>query len=283
MLHKIETSLYHADLKRIIILSIIFFIGIGINASEAADIEKIPMITHMGFMKSQSHHTPEPPKELILGITITNKAYYKISSNTTIINTGTLNKGLNEIGIDTAKLFNSPGTYAYILETKSGQWNFKYEIILDIRLDTPVPNSKPKPKPPTPGPGELIEPVELTPGKPIRYDLSMYIKGRRVAKIRKMAPRRVIDRTQRKIEKIIEESKKDPRARNADNPAVIHIPSMNLNIVGPIVPLIKPFLKKKRPPPPNNRQLKLSFMKKEKSGTLKKVKAVIRLQSRIIK
>jgi hypothetical protein len=285
MLRRIENSLNHIGLKKVIILSIFFFMGIGIDANETANPGKMPIITHIGFLKNQFHNTREPPKELILEITINNKAYYKISSNIKTISAGIINKGLNRVRIDAAELFNAPGTHVYILKTNLDRWNFKYEITLDIQLDTPVPDSHPIPVPPTPGPEGPVKPEEiLQTNVPIRYDLSMYIEGRLLAKTRKLAPRRVIDRTNRQIREALEAGKKErPRDNDPKNPAAIHIPSLNMNITGPLAPLIKLFLKKKGPPPPNNRQLGLSFWKKEKSGTLKKVEAVIRLQSRIIK
>ena len=285
MPQKIENSLNHIGLKTVIILSIFFFMGIGIDASETANPGKMPVITHIGFLKNQFHNTREPPKELILEITITNKAFYKIFSNIKTISTGMINKGLNRVGIDAAELFKAAGTHVYILETKFDQWNFKHEITLDIQLDTSVPNAHPVPVPPTPGPEEPAKPEEFRHANvPTRYDLAMYIKGRLAAKTRKLAPRRVIDRTNRKIRESLEAGKKEPpRDNDPRNPAAIHIPSMNMNVTGPLVPLVKLFLKKKGPPPPNNRQLGLSFWKKEKSGTLKKIEAVIRLQSRIIK
>ena len=285
MLRKIENSLYHTGLKKVIILSIFFFMGIGIDANETANPGKIPVITHIGLLKNQFHNTREPPKQLILEITINNKAYYKISSNTTTISSGMIDKGLNRVGIDAEELLKAPGSHVYILETNFDQWNFRYEITLDIQLDTPVPDAHPVPVPPTPTTGEPVKPEEFPQSNvPIGYDLSMYIKGRLLAKTRKLAPRRVIDHTQRQIIKALEADKKN-RLRDNDpkNPAAIHIPSMNMNITGPLVPLVKLFLKKKGPPPPNNRQLGLSFWKKKKAGTLKKVEAVIRLQSRIIK
>lgn len=273
------------DLKKVIILSIIFFMGIGINASETANPGKMPVITHIGFLKNQFHNTHEPPKVIILEIIITNKAYYKISSNTSTISAGMINKGLNRVEIEAGELFKVPGTHVYILETNFDQWNFRYEITIDIQLDTPVPDSHPVPVPPAPGPEEPVKSEEFPQiNVPIGYDLSMYIKGRLVAKTRKLAPRRVIDRTNREIREYFEASKKEPpRDNDPKNPAAIHIPSMNMNITGPLIPFVKLFLKKKGPPPPNNRQLELSFWKKEKSGTMKKVEAVIRLQSKTIK
>ena len=205
MLPKSENSLYHMDFKKVIILSIFFFMGIGIDANETANPGKMPIITHIGFLKNQFHNTREPPKELILEITINNKAYYKISSNIKTISAGIINTALNRVGRDAAELFNAPGTHVYILETKFDRWNFKYEITLDILLDTPVPDSHPVPVPPTPGPEEPVKPEEfLQSNVPIRYDLSMYIKGRLLAKTRKLAPRRVIDRTKRQIKKALE-------------------------------------------------------------------------------
>jgi hypothetical protein len=284
MLKKIEHSLNHIGLKKVIILSILFFMGIGIEASETANPGKMPMITHIGLQKNQFHNTHESPKVLILEITITNKAFYKIFSNIKTISAGMIDKGLNRVGIDAAELFNAPGTHVYILETKFDRWNFRYEITLDIQLDTPVPDSHPVPVPSTPGIEGPVKPGEFPQTNvPIGYDLAMYIKGRLVAKTRKLAPRRVIDRTNRKIREALEAGKKErPRDNDPKNPAAIHIPSMNMNVTGPLVPLVKLFLKKKGPLPPNNRQLALSFWKKEKSGTLKKIEAVIRLQSRII-
>jgi hypothetical protein len=285
MLQKSENSVYHICIKKVIILSIFLFMGIGIDANETANPEKMPVITHVGFQKNQFHNTHKPPKKIILEITITNKAFYKIFSNTKTISAGMIDKGLNRVGIDAAELFKAPGTHVYILETNFEQWNFRYEITLDIQLDAPVPNAHPVPVPPTPGPKEPIKPEEFTQTNvPIGYDLAMYIRGRLLAKTRKLAPRRVIDRTNRKIREALEAGKKErPRDNDPRNPAAIHIPSLNMNIAGALAPLAKLFLKKKGPPPPNNRQLGLSFWKKEKSGTLKKIEAIIRLQSRIIK
>ena len=273
------------DLKKVIILSIFFFMGIGIDASETANPENMPVITHIGFLKNQFHNIHEPPKNIILEITVNNKAYYKISSKTVTISAGMINKGLNRVEIDAGELFKASATHVYILETNIDQWNFRYEITLDIQLDTPVPDSHPVPVPPAPGPEEPVKPEEFPQTNvPIGYDLAMYIKGRLVAKTRKLAPRRVIDRTNRKIKEVLEAAKKErPRDNDPKNPAAIHIPSMNMNVTGPLVPLVKLFLKKKGPPPPNSRQLVFSLWKKEKSGTLKKIEAVIRVQSRIIK
>lgn len=238
--------------KNKIIPLIIFFLSIGGYP------KKLPMITGIGFIEGMSYSTAAPPAELIIGIDITNDALYKLSHRDKTVKGGHLKKGANRVGIESRHLFKTPGTHIYILETKAGQFNFRYEITIEIKLDLPPPR-------------EISLEIETV--KPFQYETEVYIDGRLAFKTRKKVYGAVSDSTKKAIKRAVEAGP----AHYADpqNPAALSIP---------VLAIIRNILKKgKAPPAPKPRVISITFREKDKAGVQKKVRAELELHYRILK
>lgn len=266
-------------IKRIVISIIIFFLGIGVDTGWAIERKKLPIITDIGLIKEIPDKTVEPPGELSIGITITNDAFYKLLYKSEMIKGGTLKKGFNRVEIKAENLFKESGTHVYILETKADQYGFKYEITIDIQLETAatevspapsVPVVQSSPKPDSPDPKKSIESGERAAA--IQYDLSMYVGGRFIARTRKEEYGSVFESSMKGIQEAIESNRGHPG--DTVNPTALSIP---------ILPLIKALLKKKKSSArPQPRAMRVVFLREDKAGASKKVNAVISLQSRVI-
>jgi hypothetical protein len=264
--------------KRIVISFIIFSPVIGVGTGRVIEREKLPIITDIGLIKEIPDKTSELPEELSIGITITNDAFYKLLHKSEILKGGTLKKGLNRLGINAENLFKESGTHVYILETKADQYGFKYEITIDIQLETAaevspapsVPAVQSSSKPGSPDPKIATEPGERAAA--IQYDLSMYVEGRFIARTRKEEFGSVFESSMKGIQKAIESEPGHPG--DTVNPTALSIP---------ILPLMKAILKKKRTSAhPQPRAIRMVFIQEDKGGASKEVNAVISLKSRVI-
>jgi len=247
-----------------IIIPVIFVFIISISGYAdgltSKEREKLPLITGIGFIDGNSYKPSAPPKELILGIDITNNAHYKLLYKDKMIKGDRLTKGSNRIGIESQHLFKASGTHLYILETKAGQFKFKYEITIDIALDAPPP---PKIS------------LEIETIKPFQYETEMYIDGRLAVKTRKKVYGVISDSMRRDIKRAMEST--------PQNPAAVTNPNSIATFQIPLSAILDLFKRGKASPLPKPRRISLSFREKDKSGTQKKVNAEIKLQYRILK
>ena len=242
---------------------IFFFLCINILARDpgSKNMETPPIITGIGFIDGSSYKPSAPPEALLLGIDITDDANYKLSYGDKIINGGLLKKGSNRVGIGAQDLFKASGTHVYLLETKAGEFNFKYEIIIDITLKLPPP---PKIS------------LEIDSVKPFQYETEMYIDGRLAFKTRKWQDGVISDSMKRDIKRALEA---DPQ-----NPAAISNPNTIATIQIPVTSIINSIFKRRKfSSLPKPRRISLSFLEKDKAGTRKKVNAELELHYRILK
>jgi len=79
---------------------------------------KAPIILGIDFIEDQRFESIYPPSEIRIGIQIREKAYYKFSLGSDVIEAGLFMPGLNVINIEARSLFNRSGGHVFFWRSK---------------------------------------------------------------------------------------------------------------------------------------------------------------------
>jgi hypothetical protein len=121
---------------------------------------KFPDVLVVSMVRDKKNPGPMPPRELMLGLEVTNDCLYRFSDASGIMGGGMLHKGFNILTIPTSGYFDHSGSHAYSLDLKSGDIRVRKEITVSVSM-TPEPAPTPQ--------------QEITETKGMAYDLSMYV------------------------------------------------------------------------------------------------------------
>lgn len=99
--------------------------------------EKYPLVMDIALIKGEIYSQPAPPAKVVLGVDITNDAFYKLYDVNNVIEGGLFKKGFNLISIEAYNFFEKSGVYRYFLDLKADDLILKKEIEIDIQLDLP--------------------------------------------------------------------------------------------------------------------------------------------------
>lgn len=223
---------------------------------------KYPLITETALIDGKIYNSSIQPAKIVIGIDIKNGAYYKLSDRNNIIKGGLLKRGFNIISITADDLFKKSGSHIYFLDLKADDLFLKKEIEIDIKLDSHEQIKEPENK---------IENPE--------YKLFMFIGDELIISRKKLAyslPLKI-------------EMPPWPKDYKPFGPADKTNPAFNsfsiFSAVGAIYQLIKGLKTKKSPeklasPIQKQKQITITFIRKNLEGVAKEVKAVITLKTR---
>jgi hypothetical protein len=147
----------------IILFSFLFSISIPIQAQESSI--DIVLIDKRDTGKND---VPPLPEKLIIGVTTNSDWFFKLTTESGVVEAGALKNGMNMISIPAAPLFEKPGfrSFNYVLEIKAGDKILQKIITLDVsvKFDSPAPSDEAK--------------AMQDPGKTRYYEISMFIGDR---------------------------------------------------------------------------------------------------------
>lgn len=228
------------------------------------------MITDIGLIAKMSQNGSTPPAKLVIGVDITKDVYYKLSDEENVIKGGLFYKGLNLIYIEAYSFFEKSGKRAYFLDLKAGDFILRKEIEIDIQLDLPAD-------------GERVYEKTKNKTKNPEYKLSMFIGDELVVSSKKFY-----------YDKISFEFKLPPAQVNY-RPFILPDetePTANsfsiFSALGLAYGLIKKLKAqkskgKRAAPVQKQKQITVTFVRKNYEGVEKEVKAVITLKTKDIK
>jgi hypothetical protein len=132
---------------------------------------KFPWVNGVSMIKAVSGEIIMPEGILPLVVEITNPALFKFSEGGAVLKAGALNAGFNIIALDANTLFLGSGRHIYRLEVKAAGFVLAREIVLDVD----IASTRPKP---------VLQSQAQT-GRPLEYQLTLFIDGRAVMSSRK--------------------------------------------------------------------------------------------------
>jgi hypothetical protein len=205
-----------------------------------------------------------PPDRLVIGIDLTENAYYKLSDKENVIKGGLFKKGPNFIDIEANDLFKKSGTHVYSLDLKVGEFVLREKIEIDIQLDFDDVDVQSKNKAENP-----------------EYELSMFIGDRLVLSSKKFLPKNLSF----EIEKPPLPENYGPfyEVRGRDKNPMLNSFSI-IDAVGAAYGLIKKMIDKKRmrkteQPLKKYRQQTVAFIRRDSEGISREIHALITLKS----
>jgi hypothetical protein len=128
-----------------------------------------PLITDLFLVEQNNSSTFTPPASIVIGVEITNPAYYKIVKNDQIILGSMFHKGFNILRIDASSLFSQPGIHVYHLQLKKGELELTREIRMDVDVSSPQFRTSPQAE-----------------TKKIEYTLSLFVEDDMISSVRKI-------------------------------------------------------------------------------------------------
>lgn len=94
-----------------------------------------PVIREIGLIDSESYRGPLPPARLIVGLEVSQDAYYKLTHNRTVLKGGLFLKGYNSFSLEAGHLFARSGSHTYTLELKVNDHIRRQEFEIAIAMD----------------------------------------------------------------------------------------------------------------------------------------------------
>lgn len=233
--------------------------------------EEYPLIDEVTLINGRKYIGPAPPSNLIIGISIANDAYYKLSEEENILKGGLLKKGFNLISIEADHLFEKSGRHIYFLDVKSGDFILRKEIEIDIQLKSGKEEKGKESK-----------------AKNIEYKLSVFIGDELIVSSTKLHPYKPplkvdIPLTRGKYQPFGPEDKSDPFKTDPFSSSF-----SIMNAVAGIYQLVKELKREKTKGKElytiqKTQQIKTNFMRKNSEGLEEEIKAVITLKAKTLK
>jgi hypothetical protein len=103
-----------------------------------------PVVLEIGLIDSDTYRGTSPPARLIIGLELSQEAYYKLIQNGSTLRGGRFLKGFNSFSLETESLFEGSGIYTYTLELKLEERLIrqKFEIAVEMEDTAPPPNKE---------------------------------------------------------------------------------------------------------------------------------------------
>lgn len=228
------------------------------------DLEEFSLVTDIWLAEIGEDKMFTPPDRLVIGIDLTENAYYKLSDKENVIKGGLFRKGPNFIDIEANDLFKKSGTHIYSLDLKVGEFVLREKIEIDIQLDADDVDVQSKDKAENP-----------------EYELSMFIGGRLVLSSKKFLPKNLSF----EIEKPPLPENYGPfyEVRGRDKNPMLNSFSI-IDAVGAAYGLIKKMIDKKRTrkteqPLKKYKQQTVTFIRRDSEGVSREIHAVVTLKS----
>jgi hypothetical protein len=98
-----------------------------------ADMES-PLIAGIFLIEGGSYQKSTPPVKIVIGVEMKADALYKLSAQGRLIAGGFFPEGWNVLSLPSVDLFQKSGSHSYILEAKSGDFESRKEIVIDVRM-----------------------------------------------------------------------------------------------------------------------------------------------------
>jgi hypothetical protein len=97
-----------------------------------------PVVLEIGLIDSDSYRDTSPPARLIVGLELSQDAFYKLIHNKATLKGGRFLKGFNSFSLETDNFFEGSGVHTYILELKAENRIIrqKFEIAVEIEGHT---------------------------------------------------------------------------------------------------------------------------------------------------
>lgn len=97
---------------------------------------EFPVVADISLIKGDTESGIFPPARLVLAVDMWREAYYKLSDKENVLKGGLFRPGLNVISIETDNLFIKSGSHIYYLDLKVKDLIFREAVEIDIQLDT---------------------------------------------------------------------------------------------------------------------------------------------------
>lgn len=244
-----------------IVFMVIFILSFNLYSY---DLEEFSLVTDIWLAENSVDKLFTPPERLVIGIDLTENAYYKLSDKENVIKGGFFKKGPNFIDIDASDLFKISGTHVYSLDLKVGDLIHTEKIEIDIQLDSGDADAQTKDEAENP-----------------EYELSMFIGDRLVLSSKKFLPKDLSF----EIEKPPLPENYGPfyEVRGRDKNPMLNSFSI-IDAVGAAYGLIKKMIDKKRTrkieqPLKKYRQQTVTFIRRDSEGVSREIHAVVTLKS----
>lgn len=219
-----------------------------------------PLVHQIMLINGERYQGPQPPPELLIGIDIKNRAYYKLMEEDEVIKGSVLSPGFNTIPLPAGSLFEQSGSHTYVLSLKKGPLILKKELTLQIQLTSSAPQKK------------------ETEGLKGEYTLSLHIGENLILSRKKM-----LDRLQMEINPTPLPPNYSFFDPDPDENPMAHSVSI-FDAVNVLTQLVKEATTKEKPEtepytPQTTRRLTASFLRPDSQGKNRKVQAVITLKT----
>ena len=150
--------------KRILSLLFLFVLHLGSFAQTSA-----PLVREIGLIDSDNYRGTSPPTQLIIGLELSQNAYYKLIQNGWTLKGGLFLKGFNSFSLETDSFFGGSGIHTYTLELKVGDRLLKQDFAIAVEMEDEAPPAK-----------------KETPVEEKEYTVMMYIGDQLVASSKKL-------------------------------------------------------------------------------------------------
>lgn len=219
-----------------------------------------PLVHQIMLINGENYQGPQPPTELLLGIDIKNRAYYKLLEKGEVIKGSVLSPGFNTVSLPAGDLFAQSGSHTYVLSLKKGPLVLKKKLTLQIQLISSEPQKE--------------EPESLK-GE---YTLSLHIGENLI-----LSRKKILDRLRMEVKPT-----PLPPGYSFFDPDPDENPMANSISVFDAVDVLTQWMKeattkkkKEAEPytPQTTRRLTASFMRTDSQGKAQKVQAVIILKT----
>ena len=107
--------------------------------------DPLPVVLEIGLIDSDSYRGASPPAQLIIGLDLSQNAYYKLIHKGSTLKGGLFLKGFNSFSLETDDFFRESGAHAYTLELKVGDRIIQreFEIVVEMADNAPLAKKKP--------------------------------------------------------------------------------------------------------------------------------------------
>jgi hypothetical protein len=132
--------------------------------------QEYPLILDVFLVEQKrAAQTFSPPAQIVLGIEITNTAFYRMMREERIIAGSSLHRGFNIVRVDADRLFSQPGVHVYTLELKKEDLELRREVRLDVDVTSPQFRTSPEAQ-----------------AKKIEYTLSLFVGEEMISSLKKI-------------------------------------------------------------------------------------------------
>ena len=128
-----------------------------------------PLVADLFLVEQKTASAFSPPANIVIGVEMTNPAYFRLIKNGQIVLGSMFHKGFNIIRVDASLLFSRPGIHVYQLQLKTDNLDLNREVRLDVEVTSPRFRTSPE-----------------APTKKIEYTLSLFVGEEMISSLRKI-------------------------------------------------------------------------------------------------